>query len=140
MRILTISPELKLTYFAGAKEMPAGRFKEFQKYLFEDWGVGTTMEAVDLRLANAFQLVANDAKDKAIQELHNMRMTINYILNKLSIKSYALGVLIFEFNGEKRYDYSEDALANLVEKLEKEMSQDQIEFVINDVKKNLKLN
>ncbi len=129
-----------LKYFAGVKEMPAGRFKEFQKYLFEDWGVGTTMPEVDLRLANAFQLVANNTKDKALQELHNLRLTINYIINKLSIKSYALAVLIFEVDGDKKYDYTEDGLKKTVELIEKTVPQQTIEQIVEDIKKNLKLN
>lgn len=139
MRELTIDNTV-IKYFATVKEMPAGRFKEFQKYLFEDWGVGTTMKDVDLRLSNAFQLITNDSKDKALQEMLNLRLTFNYIINKLSIKSYALAVLFAEVGGVKKYDYSEDGLKVLVQWFEKELPQATIEQIVEDVKKNLKLN
>jgi hypothetical protein len=130
----------KIIYFASAKDMPAGRFTQFQKYLFEDWGVGTTMADVDMRLSNAFQLVASDAKDKALQELKNLRMTYNYIIQKMSIKSYAFAVLVKELDGVPVDDYSESGLSKIVNVIEKEVPQSVIESIVEDVKKKLRHN
>lgn len=139
MRVLLIDDKIELKYFTSPKEMPAGRFKDFQKYLFEDWGVGTTMKDLDTRLVNAFNFVINDAKDKALQELHNLRLTANYIIQKLSIKSYALAILVCEFNGKKVEAYGESDLKLIVDEMEKHIPQELVEQVVDDVKKNLKL-
>lgn len=139
MRKLELESELTISYYSSVKEMPAGRFKDFQKYLFEAWGVGNTMADVDQRLANSFQLVATGAKEKATQELMNLRVSINYIINRISIDSFAFAVLISEFNGEKIVDYTESALAELIKKFENFLSQQEMETIVDDVKKNLKL-
>lgn len=129
-----------IRYYSSAKEMPSGRFTQFQKYLFESWGVGSTMQDVDLRMANAFQLVAADSKDKALQELYNLRLTINYVIEKLSINSYAFAILISEYNGEMQTDFSESALSNLIDRFKNDLSQERIEAIVEDVKKKLRHN
>lgn len=128
-----------ILYYANPKELPAGRFKDFQKYVFEDWGIGTDMKAIDQRLATTYNMIMQDMKDKALQELRNFRMTANYILNKLSIKSYALAVLITQIGEEKFTDYSESGLNLIIEKLDDNLTQMQMEEVVETVKKNLNL-
>ncbi len=130
---------LTLSYYSSDKEIPAGRFKDFQKYLFEAWGVGSSIQDVDQRLANAYQMIANGAKDKALQELQNFRLTLNYILNKVSVKQYAFAILVTEINGRKCPDFSESALGEVITEIETNLTQGEIEQVVDEVKKNLKL-
>lgn len=139
MQVIEGSGGIKIHYYANPKELPAGRFKDFQKYMFEDWGVGTDMKAIDARLSTAFNMIQQDMKDKALQELYNLRMAANYILNKLSIKSYAFAVLIGKINDDVCTDYSEDGLKAIIEKIEGNLTQQQIETVAEAVKKNLNL-
>jgi hypothetical protein len=127
---------VRVVYYSTSKEMPAARWKDFQKYLYEDYGVGSNMQALDMRLANTFQFIANDMKEKALQELYNLRMTANYVINKLSIKSFALAIIIHELDGQVLYDTSEAGLHKVVEKLEK-LQQQVIEHIVEDVKKKL---
>lgn len=127
----------RVVYYSTAKEMPAARWKDFQKYLYEEYGVGSNMQALDMRLANTFQFIANDMKDKALQEVYNLRMTANYIINKLSIKSFALAIIVHELNGQVLYDTSEAGLQKVVMELEK-LPQQVIENIVEDVKKKLR--
>lgn len=139
MRTLEFAEKETLKYFTSPKEMPSGRFQQFQKYLFEMWGVGSTMADVDQRLANAFQLLDAGDKVKGRQELMNLRMTANYIINKLSIDQYAFSILIAEFNGRALTDYSESALSELVKEFKDKIPHITIQEIVDDVKKNLKL-
>lgn len=138
MTELITSSGLKILYYANPKELPAGRFKDFQKYMFEDWGVGSDMNAVDSRLATAFTLIGSDMKDKALQELYNLRLTFNFIIEKLSVKSYAFAVLIGSIDGESQTDYSENSLTRIVNRIGDQITQQEMETVIEAVKKNLK--
>jgi hypothetical protein len=64
-------------------------------------------------------------------------MTANYIINKLSIKSFAFAIIVHELNGNVLYDTSEAGLQKVVTELEK-LPQQVIENMVEDVKKKLR--
>lgn len=136
MRELKIGGTTVKYYNGSAKEMPSGRFKDFQRYLFEDWGIGTTAKDADNKLAHMLAYIGGGDPDKARQELINLRMTGHYIMQRISIKSYAFAILIADINGIAQTDYSEAGLANTVKLIEDNLSQQQLEQLLADVKKN----
>jgi hypothetical protein len=97
------------------------------------------MEKVDQKLSNAFQFVHQGSRDKALQELHNLRVNIHYIIENMSITSYAFAVTIHEIDGKVITDFSESGLKPIVAQIEKEISQGQIEQLVGALKKKLRI-
>lgn len=129
----------EIVYWANAKEMPAGRHHVFQKYLFEEWGIGSKMEAVSLRLSTLGQFIAHKDNEKAAQEYQNLRMACNYILSKININSYALACIIYSYDGQQYKDYSEAGLGKLIEAYKDDISQEIVDDIVDAVKKKLRI-
>jgi hypothetical protein len=132
---------LKIVIWETEKEFPAGRFNAFQKFKFEEWGIGSQMSDVDQRLANLVTLVtAWSSKEKALQELQNLRMSMNYCLNTISFPSYAMACFVKSIDSKEFVDYSETGLKEVVTILEKNLSQGEIEDLVEAIKKKLSPN
>jgi len=126
--------------YQNAKDMPAGRFHAFQKYIIEEWATGGTIQAVDAKFGIIGQLIADKSTEKALRELNNIRMGFNYMLNEVNIKSYAFACTVAGIDDVKFEDYSESALKEIIKSVEREISQTEIEEVVGDLKKKSKIN
>lgn len=136
MKVLTLTTGLEVTIHESIKELTADRYKDFQKYLIQSAGYGSTMEDVDRHFRNLDVFLNTGKIEEAIQERENMRMNMFLMLNKINIDHAAFACLIDSVNGIKVTDYSENNLLSIVQMLgEHGLLQTQVEEIISDVKK-----
>lgn len=131
-------PGLTIHRYQNAKDMPAGRYHAFQKYIIEEWATGGDIHAVDSKIGILGQLIKNKETDKALRELNNLRMGFNYSLHEVNIGSYAFACSIAQIGEQKREDYSEAALKEVVEIVGKHISQKDIDEAVGALKKKLR--
>ena len=108
--------ELKL--YDSIDEMPIVNFQKYNKYIIVDSGLGSDIDSVDEHLVNLAKLIRSD-KDKAQQELQNLRQTMHLIVSGISPNYLAFAALIHSIDGKVVEDLSNENLKSIIEKLQK---------------------
>ena len=108
--------ELKL--YDSIDEMPIVNFQKYNKYIIVDSGLGSDIDSVDEHLVNLAKLIRSD-KDKAQQELQNLRQTMHLIVSGISPNYLAFAALIHSIDGKVVEDLSDENLKSIIEKLQK---------------------
>ena len=108
--------ELKL--YDSIDEMPIVNFQKYNKYIIVDSGLGSDIDSVDEHLVNLAKLIKSD-KDKAQQELQNLRQTMHLIVSGISPNYLAFAALIHSIDGKVVEDLSDENLKSIIEKLQK---------------------
>lgn len=106
--------EIKL--YDSIDEMPIANFQKYNKCILIDSGLGSDIDSVDAHVVNIVKLINTD-KNKAIQELQNMRQNMHLIVSGISPQYMAFASLIASINGEPVTDLSDDNLNNILKKL-----------------------
>lgn len=136
MRTIALPSGVEFTIKESIKELTADRYKDFQKYLIQSAGFGSTMEDVDRHFRNLDVFMANGKMDSANQERENMRMNMFLMLNRINIDHAAFACLIDSIDGDPVRDYSENNMLDVVNKLGAAgLKQTDVEDIISDVKK-----
>lgn len=108
--------ELKL--YDSIDEIPIVNFQKYNKYIIVDSGLGSDIDSVDEHLVNLAKLIKSD-KDKAQQELQNLRQTMHLIVSGISPNYLAFAALIHSIDGKVVEDLSDENLKSIIEKLQK---------------------
>lgn len=108
--------ELKL--YDSIDEMPIVNFQKYNKYIIVDSGLGSDIDSVDEHLVNLAKLIKSD-KDKAQQELQNLRQTMHLIVSGISPNYLAFAALIHSIDGKVVEDLSDENLKSIIEKFQK---------------------
>lgn len=136
--VVTIElPETTVKLWQSPKELPIDRFADFQKYLGQAAGIGSTLGSVYGHIHTTGQLIAGDKKEQAIQELQNMAYNISIMVNRLNIHHIAFACLVNEFDNRKIIDYSEEAMNKLCKEMGAAgLTHDMVMETLSVVKKN----
>lgn len=127
--------------YQNSSELPAVRYKEFQKFLLMDAGIGSDIASVNERFAALFKFLAAKKIDESMREAENLYYTHFSILDQINYTQMALGVLIHSINGQVLTDFSTDKVRAYVDELSGYgLTQYHIDEYVNDVKKNSELN
>jgi len=121
------------------KELPTWRFREFQKYLVQNSGIGSDITDIARHYENLDLFIASNRLEDAATERTNMHFNFFFMLNGINIQHLAFGVLIEEFGGAKITDHSETNLIVISDRIGKEsdLTQKELEEVLTEVKKKL---
>ena len=131
----------KIVLYSSIKELPIDRYKGFQNYILQDSGIGNDMSSIDKRLQNAIVFLSNNHTDDAKEELTNLRYSFFSMINGIDYKSKSFACIIKEIDGIALNDISPEGLDNVLLLLQEiGTTNEQIENLWNDVKKNLIMN
>lgn len=81
-----------------------------------DSGIGSDLEDINMHIVRVSKYIELD-KQKALQELENMRQALMFICNSITPKYLAFVCLISEIDGEKLTDLSDDNISSILKKL-----------------------
>lgn len=127
-----------LKVYNSVKELPIELSKKMQSYLLQESGVGSTVQDVDGHLARLTTFLAKDMKAEAIEETQNLRLALFSGVMEMRFDSPAFGCLVYSVDGKRVEDYSATGLQELMAMLsEKGLTNEKMEEVLSDVKKNL---
>lgn len=141
MRIVKLPAGNEISIRVSPKELPINRFTDFEKYLVQSAGIGSTMGDVDKHFANVSRFMQAAKYEEAVLEWQNMHLNLYMMLNRINIKHIAFACLIDSVDGKKIDDYSEEALKNLCEELGKMgLTEEMLSDILESVKKNSILN
>lgn len=125
-----------LELYDSIEDLPIQRFHRFNRLLIVDSGVGSDMNDINLKLARIIHYVDKGDKKNARIEIENMRQAINLILEEISPKHLAFGLLVKKIDGKEVDDISHEGLKALQNKLMGEPVS-VIDRLINLIKKKL---
>ena len=126
---MKILKEGQVKIFSSAKEMPIGRYADFQKYLSAN-----SDPVQGLQRVKAF--IQEGRNEDAITEIDNAIQASNEAKNSVGILSYPFAVLVAEISGKVVNDTTIDGLNRTVELLtEIGISQEDCDNAVEEVKK-----
>lgn len=105
----------KVELYDSIEELPIVRFHKYQKYLLIESGIGDDLSAFDLRAEKIRQYILKDKKEKALQELSNMRQNVHFVQNEVEIKNKALACLVSKIDGFPFDDLSDAGLQKVID-------------------------
>lgn len=103
-----------LMLYESIDEMPIMNFQKYNKYLLIDAGVGSDIDDIDQHIVKIAKYMKSD-RDKAIQELQNMRQNLFMISSCISSKYLAFAALIHSIDGEEVKDLSDNNLKRILD-------------------------
>lgn len=116
MRTIIIKDH-KIKLYDSIDELPIVNFQKYNKCILIDSGLGSDIDAVDGHIVNIAKYINSGCKQKAIQELQNMRQNMHMIVSKVSPKYMAFAALIYSIDGKVQKDLSDSHLQEIVEEL-----------------------
>lgn len=128
----------KFKFSESIKELTIDRFSEFQKYILQDAGMGSDIDAVYKHFEKLDVFLAAGKLEEAIRERSNQHYALFFMLNKINITSLSFAVLLYSIDDVRVEDYSETNLLRICERLGRDgLSRGELESLLEDVKKNL---
>lgn len=123
------------------KELPINRYTDFQKYIIQDAGIGSTMRDVEEHFRMLDRFIALGQIEEAARERYNLHFNLYLGINKISIRHITFGCLIDSINDVKITDYSEANLQNVCDQLgAMGLIEEQVADILEEVKKKSILN
>jgi len=129
----------EIKVYDSIKELGIVRYQEFQKLLLQDIGIGSDINAIAKHFNSLYSFITHDKKEEAIQEAQNLHNNFYMMISKINIKSHCFACLVYEVNGEKVKDFTDDGVRKTLKKI-KALKASQVEDILDEVKKNLKQN
>lgn len=131
----------KVVIYDDPINMPATLYKEFQKYLLQDIGIGASMEDVGARFAMFFQYVGASKYPEAKIEAENLYYAHYSIISSIDFKHLSFGCLIHSIGDKLLTDHSAANLTEVVAMLsDKGLTQKMVVESVEASKKNSKIN
>jgi len=140
MRTITGShyPHGQASFCETIKELPIDRYSEFQKYLLQDSGMGSDIEAIQRHNEKIDLFLAANKIPEAITERTNQHFNFFFMLNRINITHISFAVLVSSIADKHIEDYSETNLLTVCSQLGKQgFTHEQLVAILDDVKKNL---
>jgi len=121
------------------KELPIHRFSEFQKYLLQDSGIGSTIEEVYKHSEKLDIFLAANKVQEAINERANQHFNFFYMLNQISITHLTFAVFVDAIDDQPVTDHSESNLRQVCDRLGRVngLQRQELETILEDIKKKL---
>ena len=127
--------------FDDIKELPITRYKDLQKYLVEDSGIGSNMAAVNKHFEMLDRFLKAGKLSEAQQERDNLQMNLFMMLEGISITSVSFCCLVHSINEKVITNVNEDGLKEMGDLLSAHgMTIGELSDLLDDVKKKLILN
>lgn len=134
--VLTDNGKFKIC--ESIKELTIDRYSDFQKYLLQDSGIGSTIEDVYRHSEKIDVFIASGKIAEAATERSNQHFNFYLMLNKINITHLTFATLVDSIDDVKIDDYSETALIKVCDQLGKVgLKREELEDVLTDIKKKL---
>ncbi len=108
----------KVILYDHPSELTLGRFKEYNKYVLVDSGIGTDLQGIQSHIAKLLEFSKNSDNTNYSNEVRNYMQGIYNISIGLNIKHYSFAILVKEIDGVKYEDFTSDGLNKVIERLE----------------------
>lgn len=122
--------------YDSVDELPIGAYQRYNKFLLIDAGIGSSVDDFDAHIVKLAKLIGNNEREKAIQELQNMRQNLFMINSKVSPKYLAFAALVYSIDGKKVEAVSDDDYSELLAKIQ-EMPHSLLTKTLDWLKKKL---
>lgn len=127
-----------VTLHNSAKELPANRYSQHQKYCLLDIGVGSDSGSIERHFERLDKFIASAMVAEAAEERTNLHFNLFYQLQEVNFKGLAFACLVHEIDGVPLTDFSEENLQKVIDTLsEFGLSQTILENELDQVKKKL---
>ena len=100
--------------YDSIEDLPIVRFHKYNKMLLIDAGIGGDMADVDSHIEKAAAFVRIGEKQKAVDELQNLKKAVYFIQVGLQPKHLAFAALVTKVDGTETNDLSDDGLQRVV--------------------------
>ena len=122
--------------YDSVDELPIGAYQRYNKFLLIDAGIGSSVDDFDAHIVKLAKLIGNNEREKAMQELQNMRQNLFMINSKVSPKYLAFAALVYSIDGKKVEAVSDDDYSELLAKIQ-EMPHSLLTKTLDWLKKKL---
>lgn len=120
------------------KQLKINRFTDFQKYVLQDSGIGSTTAQIDEHFKMLDSFLGSEQLEEARRERHNLHIGMYLQINRINIKHLSFACLIDSINGEPLTDFSEANLRLVCDQLgEMGLTEQMVSDILEGVKKNL---
>lgn len=109
--------KIRIKIYDSIDELPIKRFHKYNKFMLIDGGVGSDINDINSHISKILKYIVKDDKKNARVELENMRQLLYLVTEELSPKHLSFAALVYEINGVKVTDISDDGLKNVLKKL-----------------------
>ena len=121
MKKVKINRRLNLVLYDGINEMPMGNFREFNRFVMLDAGLGSDIQDIDNKFAAVIKFIMQGKKEEGAKELINTRQAIALVLNGTNLKQMSFVPFIHTLNGERVTDLSEEGAREVLRRMEQAM-------------------
>lgn len=104
--------------YDSVDELPISAYQRYNKFLLIDAGIGSSVDDFDAHIVKLAKLIGTNEREKAAQELQNMRQNLYMINSKISPKYLAFAALIYSIDGKKIEAVSDDDYHELLTKIQ----------------------
>lgn len=104
--------------YDSVDELPISAYQRYNKFLLIDAGIGSSVDDFDAHIVKLAKLIGTNEREKAAQELQNMRQNLYMINSKISPKYLAFAALIHSVDGNKVEAISDDDYHELLAKIQ----------------------
>ena len=122
--------------YDSVDELPIGAYQRYNKFLLIDAGIGSSVDDFDAHIVKLAKLIGNNEREKAIQELQNMRQNLFMINSRVSPKYLAFAALVYSIDGKKVEAVSDDDYNELLARIQ-EMPHSLLTKTLDWLKKKL---
>lgn len=137
MRTVKLESGNSFEIHESQKQLPINRYTDFQKYLLQEAGVGSTIEDLDRHFKLLDTFLGAGALEDAMRERHNLHIGLYLQINKINIEHISFACLIHSINGILLKDFSETHLIQVCRELgEMGLTQEHVSDILEAVKKN----
>jgi hypothetical protein len=128
----------EIVFYASIKEMPIKLHNIAQRYILQDMGLGSDINAIDEHFKALDSQLSAGKLQEAMIERENQRFAFFSMLQRLNYKSLSFGCHIHSIDGKEITDRSEEALTALLDDLD--ITVQDADEILSEVKKNFSLN
>lgn len=99
-------------------ELPISAYQRYNKFLLIDAGIGSSVDDFDAHIVKLAKLIGNNDREKAMQELQNMRQNLYMVNSSISPKYLAFAALVHSIDGQKIEAVSDDDYHEILAKIQ----------------------
>lgn len=104
--------------YDSVDELPISAYQRYNKFLLIDAGIGSSVDDLDSHIVKLAKLIGTNEREKAAQELQNMRQNLYMINSKISPKYLAFAALVYSVDDKKIEAVSDDDYHELLVKIQ----------------------
>lgn len=99
---------LRLSMYDSLDELPIINFREYNRFVLIDAGIGSTVQSFDNHLATVAKLIQANRSKEAVKELLNTRQNVALVVSGTNLKMLSFVPWIHSINGERVIDLSQE--------------------------------